>query len=167
MFHPLINFDLIGDNSRMRISKSLKWMIPYIEDARPILPELALLTHLISRVPKVNKKEVQRISGICNQYEKKDKSLSYRIILMTKYQNIQKYRPLKIKLSDYSKLDMLHLLAHELSHMRDMTHTPSRMVLECRLMLKFMKRLESEGYISEEHESKNKKNVTSDSFATI
>ena len=142
-------------------------MIPYLEDARPILPEIAILTHLISRVPKTNHKEVQRISGVCNQYEKKDKTVSYRIILMTKYQNIQKYRPLKIKLSDYSKMDMLQLLAHELSHMRDMTHTPSRMVLECKLMLKFMKRLESEGYISEEYESKNKKNMTPDSLATI
>ena len=151
----------------MRISKSLKWMIPYIEDARPILPEVALLTQLISRVPKTNHKEVQRISGICNQYEKKDKTVYYRIILMTKYQDILKYKPLKIKLKEYSKMDMLHLLAHELSHMRDMTHTPSRMVLECKLMLRFMKRLEAEGYISEEYESKNKRNVKPDSPAII
>lgn len=151
----------------MRISKSLKWMIPYLEDARPILPELATLTHLISRVPKASHKEVQRISGICNQYEKKDKTVYYRIILMTKYQNILKYRPLKIKLSDYSKLDMLSLLAHELSHMRDMTHTPSRMILECKLMMRFMKRAEAEGYISEEYESKNKKNMQPDSPVII
>lgn len=151
----------------MRISKSLRWMLPYIEDARPILPEVALLTHLTSRVPKTSHKEVQRISGVCSQYEKRDKSISYRIALFTQYQNVLKYRPLKIKLQDYSKMDMLQFLAHELSHMRDMTHTPSRMVLECKLMLKFMKRLESEGYISEEYESKNKKNMTPDSIAVI
>lgn len=142
-------------------------MIPYLEDARPILPELSLLSYLVSRTPKASHKEVQRISGICSQYTKKDGSISYKIILMTKYQSVQKYRPLKIKLKEYSKLDMLSFLAHELAHMRDMTHTPSRMVLECKIMLRFMKRLEAEGYISEEQESLNKKKVTPDSIAVI
>ncbi len=151
----------------MRISKSLKWMIPYLEDARPILPEIALLTHLESRVPKTNHKEVQRISGLCSQYEKRDKSISYKIALFTQYQNVLKYRPLKIKLKDYSKMDMLQFLAHELAHMRDMTHTPSRMILECKLMMRFMKRAEAEGYISEEYESKNKRSMQPDSPVII
>lgn len=67
-------------------------------------------------------------------------------------QKIKKLKPLSICVGNYSSLDILAYLAHELSHMRYWEHSPHRTILECKLNIIFMKRAIKEGYISEEVE---------------
>lgn len=132
----------------MHISKSLKWLEPYIEDVKPMLPELKLLTRITCRSPKKNINEVQRIHAICYKFQ----NGTYQIGLMLNKQRVKRYKPIEIKITPYSKLDLLHYFAHELSHLRYWEHSPHRTILECRINILFMKRAIKEGYISEEVE---------------
>ncbi len=133
----------------MQISKSLKWLELYIDDIRETLPELKLLKSVVCRSPKTNLYEVQRIHAICHKYQ----NGTFQIGLMLHKQRVKRYKPkVEIKNVPYSKLDLLHFLAHELSHLRYWDHSPHRVILECRLHVIFMKRAIKEGYISEEME---------------
>jgi hypothetical protein len=132
----------------MHISKSLKWLEPYIEDIKPILPEHKLLKRIVARSPKGNTNEVQRIHAICHKFQ----NGTFQIGLMLTVQRVKRYKPVEISMENYSKLALLYYFAHELSHLRYWEHSPSRVILECRLLVIFMKRAMKEGYISEEVE---------------
>lgn len=75
---------------------------------------------------------------------------NYRIYLKDTYQRKDMPRP-----APFSKIDMLHSLAHELAHMHDMDHTPAHKKLEAKILSAFMTQLRNDGYISEEHELKS------------
>jgi hypothetical protein len=134
---------------KIHITKSLLWLEPYIEDVRPLLPELRLLKRITARSPKKNTREVQRIHAICYRFQNN----TFQIGLMLHKQRVKRYKPkVEIKNVPYSKLDLLHYFAHELAHLRYWDHSPHRTILECKLNMIFMERAIKEGYISEEVE---------------
>jgi hypothetical protein len=53
---------------------------------------------------------------------------------------------------EYSKIDLLGHLAHEMAHLKYWTHTPEHKMLECKLTVIFMRHLLKSGYVSEEEE---------------
>ena len=133
----------------MQVSKSLKWLEPYLEDIKPILPELVLLTSIAARSPKGrNSKELQRSHAMCH----KKADGTFKIMLNLKRQMIEKIRPVEICMVEYSTMDLLGYLAHELAHLRYWEHSPHRLMLECRILILFMKKAIKNGYISEEFE---------------
>lgn len=131
----------------MHISKSIKWIEPYLDTVRHLLPEMKLLTSIVSRKPKNSIKEIQRINGMCHKYS----TGTYKIIVYTHDQSIKKLSPVEIEIVEHSKLEFLRILSHELSHLRYWDHTPSRFILECKIMAIFMKQAIREGYISDEN----------------
>jgi hypothetical protein len=58
------------------------------------------------------------------------------------------------KAAQFSKIDLLEHLAHELAHTESWTHTPKHKRLEAKIKIKFMHMLQSDGYVSEEDELK-------------
>jgi hypothetical protein len=57
----------------------------------------------------------------------------------------------------HSKMDLLKLLAHEISHIEDWEHTPRHEEICSEITIAFMRKLKSEGYVSEEAEMKENK----------
>lgn len=51
-------------------------------------------------------------------------------------------------------IELLCTLAHELAHLLEFDHTPAHKELEARITSIFMRRLQKDGYISEEAEEK-------------
>lgn len=135
----------------MRITKSLEWMRPYLEDAMKVVPEIRLLTAIVARTPKVNGREVQRAHAMITSYH----SGTYHITSFIKKQAVVTYHPkVKLKLLPYSKKDLLEYLAHEIAHLRYWDHSTHHAILTAELTIRFMKRLSKSGYISEEAELK-------------
>ena len=141
----------------MIIAKELEWVRDYITAASHLLPHIKQLKKISVR--KANKKNIQRVHGICNKYFDK---VHYKITLYTTYSSVDNYKPLVIKLHHYSQIDILRHLAHELAHMEHWEHTPDRMFLECSVMAIFMTKLKAEGYKSEEEEAKLVKGILVD-----
>ena len=77
---------------------------------------------------------------------------NYSIGVYRKYYRTDRLKPLKRTLKEFSTLDTLMHLAHEIAHLYDWEHTPYRQVLECRIGVEFMERLDELGYLSEELE---------------
>jgi hypothetical protein len=135
-----------------KISKSLEWLRPYLDDVKKILPEVRLVTHVVAMRPKANNKDIQRIHAIISQ----NKDKTFKLSLMVSRKSILKLDPTEFKMLKYTKIEMLEYLAHELAHTRSWEHTPDRKILECRLAILFMRRLSRSGYISEEIELNKK-----------
>jgi hypothetical protein len=76
----------------------------------------------------------------------------YSIGLYRTYYRLDHLRPLKRTLKEFSTLDTLMHLAHEISHLVEWEHTPYRQVLECRIGVELMERAIELGYVSEEKE---------------
>lgn len=133
----------------MIIAKELEWMRDYIESVRHLLPHLKGLKRLNSK--KANKKFIQRCHGVCTKYSDKK---HFKITLYTSAMGIVTIKPLDISIMQYSKLEILMTLAHELAHLEYWDHSPDHKSLECSIALIFMSKLKSEGYVSEEHEAK-------------
>lgn len=131
------------------IAKELEWTRKYIEAVRHLLPKMKKLKRL--SVKKANKKYVQRVLGVCNMYHDKR---HYRITLYTSGTCVDTIKPLEIHLIQFSTLDILRTLAHELAHLEHWEHTPDHESLTCSITLVFMAMLKTEGYVSEENESK-------------
>lgn len=132
----------------MIIAKELEWTRKYIEAVRHLLPKNKKLKRI--SIKKANKKYVQRVLGVCNMYNDQ----SYRITLYTSGAYVATIKPLTIHLIQCSTLDILKTLAHELAHLEHWEHTPDHESLTCSIVLVFMAMLKTEGYISEENESK-------------
>lgn len=129
------------------ISRKLKWMKPYLELGMGFIPEGKKVTRITAWTfgGRYGKKE---IAAILTNDEK-----FYRIYLHTQYHP----RTSKAVLN-YSKIDLLQHLAHEMAHMIEIeAHTPDHSKLEARIHAAFMSELKREGYISEEDELEFKK----------
>ena len=125
----------------MRISPKLKWLIPYLELSASMLPHGKKIVRVgaWSRTNKRMGRDVQ--AQIIT-----DDWISYRIWTHTER------HPRGQPIQPYSKIDILALIAHELAHTLDMDHSPQHKILESNILNMFMKKLESEGYKSEEDE---------------
>lgn len=130
----------------MKVSPDLYWLIPYITISKKFV-DIKKITHLtcLKCCPSMKRKE--RVHGhtwIINEGE------SFKICVYTEAMSCISIPKGTWKIVKLKKQHILHTLAHEISHMEYDDHTPERMVLECKLMISFMKLLKKEGYISEE-----------------
>ncbi len=128
----------------MIIVKELEWVRDYIESVSHFLPRINQLKKISSR--KGSKQYWQHFHGIITYFDKK----SFRITLYISYHDT-----LSDKIKNYSTIDLLQYLAHELSHLEHWDHTPQHKHLESILMGIFMIKLASEEYISEEEEARS------------
>ena len=136
----------------MQISKPFLWMEKYIEAAKCTHPRIKKLKR-IYKIPFVLEKR-QKTTGVCNTYT----NGTYEIGLSLNYQHITfKNCNTTIEKKCFSKLDILHTLAHELAHLYYDDHCPKHKKLECKFLSRFMTILEKDGYISEEYELQTKK----------
>ncbi len=130
----------------MKIVKELEWVRSYILSASHLLPKIKQLKKISSR--KGSKEYWQHFHGLITYFDKK----SFRITLYTTYHD-----GLTDTIKNYSTIDILQYLAHELAHLEHWDHTPQHKQLECIIMGIFMTRLSEAGYISEESEDKEGK----------
>lgn len=137
----------------MIIAKELEWVREYVQAVQHLLPELKRLKRISAK--KAHKDYVQRVHATCWEYYADHKS--YKINLYVSKSSVSSLRPLKIKLSRYSTMELLMNLAHELAHLRHWEHTPDHKSLECSIALVFMNMLKNDGYVSEEAEAKLEK----------
>jgi len=128
----------------MKISKSLEWTRAYIESVAHLLPRIKQLKKISSR--RGSKEYFQHFHGLITYFDKK----SFRITLYITY-----HETLKDVIVNYSTIDLLQYLAHELAHLEHWDHTTSHKQLECILLGIFMTKLQQDGYISEEEENVN------------
>tara|TARA_R110000803_G_C11989469_1_gene321854 strand:- start:10949 stop:11377 length:429 start_codon:yes stop_codon:yes gene_type:complete len=138
--------------NKISCPESLTWLIPYYEEIKSMLPKHRLIKiHQAS----LSKGKIQRI---CAQLWKIEKSYDFELTIYSQYWSYVSLKPLKRKRMNYSKIDMLVTFAHEIAHITHFyPHDTKHKSLEALLILSFMGRLESEGYISEEHELKKGK----------
>jgi hypothetical protein len=124
----------------MKISKKLEWMRPYVTEGLKHVPKGKAVTRLwtFKLGGRYGKHETAAI--ITNDFKE------YRIYLHTMR------HPRGQPPSQFSKIDMIKYLAHEMAHMKDMDHTPRHSRLEGKLQAIFSAMLEKEGYVSEEEE---------------
>jgi hypothetical protein len=132
--------------SKLIIVKELEWVREYIDSVAHLLPRLKQLKRISSK--KGNKERWQHCHGLITYADHK----TYRITLYVTWHDIR-----TDKIHDYSSIDLLQYLAHELSHLEHWDHTTQHKQLECIIMSVFMTKLQAEGYISEEDEEKNGK----------
>lgn len=130
----------------MKIVKELEWVRSYISTVSHLLPKIKQLKKISSR--KGSKEYWQHFHGLITYFDKK----SFRITLYTTYHDT-----MSDKIKNYSTIDILLYLAHELSHLEHWDHTPQHKQLECIIMGIFMTKLAEDGYISEEVEEKTGK----------
>lgn len=125
----------------MYVNKKLMWMVPYVERALLIIPDGKSVTRLgaFTQGGRYGKGAAASIHTHNHRH--------YRIYLHTHMHPRYSTDPMP-----YSKIDLLHNLAHELAHMLDMDHTPAHKKLEARLVTMFMTMLKKSGYHSEEKE---------------
>lgn len=128
----------------MIIVKKLEWMREYINAVSHLLPNLKKLKKISSKTG--NKERWQHSHGLITYYDQKN----YRITLYITYHDM-----ISDKIKEYSTIDLLQYLAHELSHLEHWDHTPNHKNLECIILSIFMTMLSRDGYISEEEELKN------------
>lgn len=128
----------------MIIVKELEWMRGYVESVSHLLPKIKQLKKISSR--RGSREYWQHFHGLITYFDKK----SFRITLYITY-----HETLSDKIKNYSTIDILQYLAHELSHLEHWDHTPQHKYLENIIMGIFMTKLASEGYVSEEEEEKN------------
>ena len=119
-------------------------MRDYVESVAHLLPKIKQLKKISSKTG--NKERYQHCHGLITYFDKK----SFRITLYVTFHDI-----LLDKIIEYSTIDLLQYLAHELAHLEHWDHTPSHKQLECIVMGIFMTKLAQEGYISEEEEYRN------------
>ncbi len=128
----------------MYISKELKWLKPYFEDAKPMFPKLKVLKKTTVVQGSYTKKD--RMSGQITELEK-----GFGITIRTCYQHIDFY-PLQVTLLPLSKVDILTTFAHELAHIYFWKHSPEHKILECQILTMFMFKLKNSKYKDEETE---------------
>jgi hypothetical protein len=126
------------------IVKELEWTRGYIEAVSHLLPRIKQLKKISSR--RGSREYWQHFHGIITYFDKK----SFRITLYITY-----HETLSDKIKNYSTIDILQYLAHELSHLEHWDHTPQHKQLESIIMGIFMTHLSADGYVSEEDEEKN------------
>lgn len=128
----------------MKIVKELEWVRDYINTVSHLLPRIKQLKKI--SLKRASKTYWQHFHGLITYFDKK----SFRITLYVTYHD-----RISDKIKNYSTIDILQYLAHELSHLEHWDHTASHKQLECVILGIFMTKLQQEGYVSEEDEEKN------------
>ena len=119
-------------------------MRDYVELVAHLLPKIKQLKKISSKTG--NKERYQHCHGLITYFDKK----SFRITLYVTYHDV-----IADKIIEYSTIDLLEYLAHELAHLEHWDHTTSHKQLQCVILGIFMTKLTQDGYISEEEEYEN------------
>jgi hypothetical protein len=130
----------------MQIQKKLYWLKEYIELVRQIIPEVDRIT-LVREIHHQEGKVQQIHASLTQEFF----FGTYVLSFYTSYKRTNKSKKKKEK-HEYSKIDLLGHLAHEMAHLKYWTHTPEHKMLECKLTVIFMRHLLKSGYVSEEEE---------------
>jgi len=141
--------------SHPRISKSLEWTRPFLESVMEG-SNTDVLTRITAVVPRSYMRQHQE--GKLTQHDHND----FRISIHLGYYSykIKNKKLTQAKYYKYSRLDILHTLAHELAHFMLVPQGPAKWtshncdhkILECFIMSSFAMLLSEQGYISEEQE---------------
>lgn len=135
----------------VKLADNVKWFEPYFGDVSHLVP-LEHLEKVFGMFPRLDQLQHHH-AHLVDETDGRNHRKYISMYLL--YTSTVKLKPLKRKIKAFSKVDLLEHLAHELAHLVHWKHTPNHKRLECEIMLKFMSRLQSTGYVSEEHELKN------------
>lgn len=138
--------------SKVICPDELKWLLPFYEEVKDLLPKHRLKAIHHARLAK------GKIQRVCAQLWKVENSYDFELTIYSHYWLYKKLKPLVREKRPYSKIDLLVTFAHELAHIQHfMPHNTAHKSLEAALIILFMQKLDEDGYISEEHELKELK----------
>lgn len=135
-------------------------MEEYLELASQVIPNFKRLKSVQKSGAAKDKKVVHWAAllilpnGHCDMYIKVETSK-----LTSTNKSIKTNPVLKYKKKRLTRIFILSILAHELSHLQFLDHSPKRQLLESQIMILFMSRLHENGYTTEEDEEKSWKNL--------
>lgn len=133
----------------MKVNSSAKWMTPFVVEASPMVPNLKKLLSL--RFIRQPKKIFKSWHGLTTHDTWNDE---YEITIYKNTHKLKSKKPFSYTSWDYSTIETLVCLAHELAHLHYWEHSPEHKMLEARLTHVFMAKLKKMGYTSDEHEEK-------------
>lgn len=110
----------------MKIQKKLKWVAPYMEVVKDLVPVDKLSGIRSFSVPLGKKENVY--ATITNRGRKFN--INIKVLNNDEFENKQKPAFMN---------DILHHLAHELAHLKYWYHDGNHMILEAKIMLRFGK----------------------------
>jgi hypothetical protein len=132
------------------ISPSLAWVGEYLEVVEHLVP-MKKLRRISAKVPRKDFSQNQLCHGQITRYARYKGT--FKIMLYTSFISVDRIHPeVHLSLKEYSKIDTLSFLAHELAHMVHWDHSPDHKKLEAEITYLFMMKLKASGYVSEEEE---------------
>lgn len=138
---------------KYKVDEQLSWLKPYLRIASK---QINLSRLSIVKTTLFDESTVNRQTFAFCTFDGKNYEISIDRFYQTHIH--KKGRKCKRILKEHSKLEVLELLAHELAHIGNAKefelHSPRHKAIECKLMVKFMAQLQSEGYKNEEIELK-------------
>jgi hypothetical protein len=138
----------------IKLSKNIEWIRSCLEDVTDIV-DFSKITE-IKGIPKTRPDRLERHLGLCIPRGKK-LEIQVWLSYQSKHKSLGKLK-CSLKYEPLSKIDILEIVAHELAHTNtDWLHTTKHRVMTNFISTIFMDRLNDEGYITEEHELKDKK----------
>jgi len=135
----------------MKIQKKLYWLKEYIDLAGKFLPEVKYIVQ-VREIFHQDGKTQQIHASLTQEFFFGTYVLSFYTSYRRRLNKKKEYER-----NDYSKIDMLGHLAHELAHLKHWYHTPEHKELESELAILFMRHLLKSGYVSEEEELRGKR----------
>lgn len=129
----------------MMLTKSAEWMLPFIEAVKPLVPKIRYLNSIEFKKPKLNTIKPSHGTTLYDKWSQR-----YEIVIYSHYSKILKRKPMKLTYVEYSLIESLECLAHELAHLRHFNHTPAHKILECKIKTRFMQMLKKLKYKSDE-----------------
>jgi hypothetical protein len=139
-----------GVKRAMEISKNLDWITDYLDSVSHLV-NFGLIDE-IRGIRSFPLSRIQPAEGLTYFLPNK----RFEVVIYLQYQ--KKVKPFEKKFCEiekapFSSLDILQILAHELAHTcTTFDHTPEHKMMECKIMVIFMKKLIKNGYVSEELE---------------
>lgn len=133
-------------------SKKIEWIRDYVDPLKSKYPRIDKLKSIRSYSPNASSIQHSQAHII-----EEGRPKIYKITLNLYYYTLEDLKYFERKKMPYSKIDLLTHLAHELAHLYYWDHCPRHKILESKFVTGFMKKLLSEGYVSEEEELKAQK----------
>lgn len=134
----------------MEVGKNAKWLVPFVVDVSSLIKNMGKLEKLDFLMPPKNVFKAYHGVTVHDLWNKK-----YRIKIHSHYTRLVRKNPFEFSFKPYTTMDTMVCLAHELAHLDHWEHTIEHKTLENSIMVCFLSRLKSMGYVSEEHEEKN------------
>lgn len=131
-----------------RISKDIQWLSPFIQLARGLVPVDRVREIRSARTPL---DKIERSVATCRRLP----GGFYRITIKTHYQREKGAGDGTFTRTGYARHNRFYLLdslAHELAHVKHWDHTPQHLLLQSKLLSRFARELERQGYRSIEDE---------------